>query len=237
MNAFKDTPNKTAAIYRALASARVEFDEIPRNRVATIRMKAGGQYSYKYADLSDMIRATTPALSAYGLGVMQWPEKGQVMTRLYHESGAEIVTPWPIKALPQRSLDDAQSFQSAMQVAKRYSMGAALGVSTEETIEGDAKAHKTVVSNEPKKDPFIEGDGLRAPHGAKVNSKMSPREMAEEAARAIEAQLQEVKTAAGLNGVWNRNENFISAMQERHDDLFQSVFDKFHSLMESMEAA
>lgn len=217
-------------LFGDLARARGEFDEIPRNRVATIRMKNGGQYSYRYADLADMLRATTPALAAYGLAVSQWPEGNTLYTMVAHKSGATHVTPWPIKAMPQRGLDDAQQFQSAVQVAKRYALGAALGVSTEETIEGDERAHKTV-TNGGRGDPFNEEDGIRGPRGANLNKDMTKREMAVESARAIEAQFDDVKTAVGLNGVWNRNERFIAAMQDKHDDLFQNIYDKFHSLM------
>lgn len=231
LSAADKSHGNTAKLYGALARARGEFPDIPRNRVATIRMKSGGQYSYKYADLADVIRATTPALAAYGLAVMQWPEGGTLKTMICHEGGASVVRDWPIKAMPQRGLDDAQQYQSAVQVAKRYAMTAILGISTEETIEGDARAHKTVVESQ-KSDPFIEPDGIRAPHGAKVNAKMNKREMAEESARAIEEQMDKVKTAAGLNGVWNRNERFIEVFKERHDDLFQNIYDKFHSLME-----
>lgn len=231
--------NPMASLYGALARARGEFPEIPRNRLATIRMKAGGQYSYRYADLADVINATSPALAAYGLAVMQWPEGLNLKTMITHEGGASITTDWPIKAMPQRNLDDAQSFQSAVQVAKRYALTAALGISTEETIEGDEKAHKKIVQNEAESnhDPFNEPDGIRAPHGAKVNAQMTKRQLAEEAARAIEAQMDEVKTAVGLNGVWNRNDRFIAKFQSDYDDLFQSIYDKFHSLMAGYEDA
>lgn len=223
-------------LFSALARARGEFPDIPRNRRATIRMKSGGQYSYAYADLADVFRATTPALAAYGLSVMQWPEGPNIVTTICHESGQSMSSSWPIKALPQRSLDDAQSYQSAMQVAKRYALTAMLGISTEETIEGDEKAHrKAQMEGSKSSDPFEEDDGIRAPHGAKVTAGMTKREMAEEAARAIEAQMDKVKTPAGLNGVWNRNERFIAAFQERHDDLFQNIYDKFHSLLGAME--
>lgn len=221
--------NPMAEIYKAIARARGEFPEIPRNRVATIRMKSGGSYSYRYADLADVVRATTPALAAYGLAIMQWPDGMTLKTMVTHESGAEKVFDWPIKAMPQRDLGDAQSFQSAMQVAKRYAMTSVLGISTEETIEGDEKAHKTIHSNpQPDADPFIEADGIRAPHGAKVTAKMSKADLAAESARAIIAQFGEVKTEKGLNGVWSRNERFINVFKENYDSLFNDVYDAFN---------
>jgi hypothetical protein len=221
-----------AQLFKALAGARNEFPEIPRNRIATIQMKSGGKYSYKYADLSDVIAATTPALSAWGLSIMQYPEDDQVVTILAHESGASKEFLFPIKPMPQRTLQDSTQFQSAFQVAKRYALTGVLGISTEETIEGDAKGHKVLNSPEAK-DPFHEPDGIRAPRGAIIKDGMTKEAMAEEAARAIEAQMDEVKTAYGLNGVWSRNERFIEKFKESYDPLFQNIFDKFHARMEA----
>jgi hypothetical protein len=220
-------------LYGALARARGEFAEIPKTRVATIVMKSGGKYSYRYADLADVFNAIDPSLAAYGLTVMQYPdaEGRNIITEVGHESGAFKVVTWPIKPMPQRNLDDAQSYQSAVQVAKRYALTAAIGVSTEETIEGDEKAHKVTERHEQAIDPYDHGDGVRMPHGAKWTKEMTKRQISEEAARAIEAQFDEVKAAVGVNGVWNRNETFIEHMKKNHDDLFQNIFDKFHALM------
>jgi len=222
-----------APLIGALAKARGEFPDIPRNRVAVVRMKNGSQYSYKYADLADVFNAIDPALAAYGLAVSQYPADSDIITELMHESGAVRRTKWPIKALPQRGLDDAQSYQSAVQMAKRYALTAAIGITTEETVEGDPKAQRghddkscTMDMNENFETP----DGIRTPRGAKFTENMTPRQKAEEAARAIEAQFDDVKTVVGLNGVWNRNQKFIDALADRQDDLFQNIYDKFHAL-------
>lgn len=217
---------KPSGLVAAMARARAEFPEIPRNRVATVRMKSGGQYSYNYADLADVFNATTPALSAYGLTIFQFPEKGEIVTVIAHESGEERRFTWPIKAMPARGIDDAQSYQSAVQVAKRYALTAALGISTEETVEGDYSRKKGLPEN--INENFETGDGIRMPRGAKFSPNDGPRKKAEAAAEAIIAQMDEVKTVAGLNGVWNRNESFIALLDEKHNDLYQNVFDKFH---------
>lgn len=242
------TPQSNAAesaqrgdLYSALAGARGEWPTIKRDRTATVQMKNGGKYSFKYADLFDVFEGIDDVLAAYGLTVMQSPAKDGstwlVETIIGHASGQERVFYFPIKAQQGRGLDDAQSFQSAFQLAKRYALSAALGIATEESIEGDPKGHRTEPKNgQPEgTDPFREEDGLRAPRGAKISADMTPRQMAEEAARAIEAQMDDPKTPVGLNGVWNRNERFIERMQQRHDDLFQSIYDKFHSRMAAMD--
>lgn len=230
-------PNPGARILTALSKARGEFPEIPRNRVATVRMKNGGQYSYNYADLADVFRAINPILSAYGLNVEQFPRGQELVTIIGHESGEVREYLWPIKSMPQRGTDDCQSFQSAVQVAKRYALTAALGISTEETVEGDEKATRRTQNNDAMKidDNFDTVDGKRIPRGAQISKDMTPRQMAEEVARAIEAQLDDVKTPVGLNGVWNRNQAFIDKLSEKHSDLFDNVYDHFHSLMGQMD--
>jgi hypothetical protein len=214
----------TPQLNAAIAKARAEFGDIPRNRKATVRMKAGGSYSYNYADLSDVFRAIDTALAAYGLSVCQWPDGNTLHTVLTHESGEEREMVWPIKPMPQRSLDDAQSYQSAVQVAKRYALTAALGISTEETIEGDPRAHRKEAVAAPAGDGFETEDGIRHPVGAKFTKDMSARQKAQEAARAIEAQLNDVKTPKGLEGVWDRNTVFIEALRDRHADLFDNLY-------------
>lgn len=216
----------------ALAKARGEFPDIPKNRTATVRMKNGGQYSYKYADLADVFHAIDPVLAAYGLSVSQFPDGDKLITEVMHESGAIRRTPFPIKPMPGRDLSSAQDYQSAVQVTKRYALTAALGISTEETVEGDPKAKKPAFQINEK---FETDDGRRVPKGANITDKMTPREMAVEAARAIEAQMDEVKTIVGLNGVWNRNQVFIDRLSEKHDDLFQNIYEKFHAATEGNE--
>lgn len=230
-------PPSKAKLFTALAKARMEFDEIPRTRTARVRTKSGVQYEYDYADLSDVFAAVTPGLAAYGLTVSQYPDGNTLKTTISHESGEFLEVGWPIKPMPARGLDDAQSFQSAVQVAKRYALTAALGISTEETVEGDPKAMRNKRLDEKAKADEEEhgSDGVRIPHGAVIKPEMTDREKAEEVARAIEQQMDERKTVKGVNGVWNRNERFITALQERHPDLFENVYDKFHSFSDEGE--
>jgi hypothetical protein len=213
-----------ALIFAALAKARGEFPEIQKTRVATVKSEKA-QYSYKYADLSDVFNAIDPILSAHGLTVMQFPTGSDLMTIVAHESGAEVCGRWPIKPMKGQDLGNAQAFQAAVQVAKRYALTAILGISTEETVEGDMRRKASWA--EGMNEAFETGDGTRMPKGAKFTKSMTPREKAQEAARAIEAQFREVKTGAGLIGAWDRNSAFIDLLAEKHDDLYQNVIDVY----------
>ncbi len=218
-------------IYAALAKARGLYPQIVKNRVATIKSEKA-QYSYKYADLSDVFTAIDPILADNGLTVMQFPQGSELVTVIGHESGESIQGTWPIKSLPRGDLGNAQGYQAAIQVAKRYALTAMIGVSTEETVEGDV-TRKLATIVDPINERFEVGDGVRMPAGAKFTKDMTPRQKAEEAARAISAQFRDTKTGKGLSGAWDRNSIFIDLLAERHDDLYQNVLDEFQALMET----
>lgn len=231
----EETPNterqSKAQIFAALAKARGIYPQIVKNRVATIKSDKA-QYSYKYADLSDVFAAIDPVLSENGLTVMQFPDGQNLVTVVGHESGESITGTWPIRAMKGGDVGTAQGFQSAVQVAKRYALTAMLGVSTEETVEGDVNRRLASIID-PINDRFEVGDGVRMPAGAKFTKDMTNRQKAEEAARAIEAQFRDTKTGKGLSGAWDRNVMFIDLLAEKHDDLYQNVLDAFSALMEN----
>lgn len=219
-----------ANIFAAMAKARGLYPEIRKNRVATVKHEKG-QYSYKYADLSDVFNAIDPILSSNGLTVMQYPEGNNLTTVVGHESGEQVMVQWPIKAMKGGDTGNAQGFQGAVQVAKRYALTAVFGISTEETVEGDSSRKFT--ATDPMNDKFETGDGVRMPAGAKFTKDMTPRQKAEEAARAISEQFNLVKTGKGLSGAWDRNSPFIDVLAEKHDDLYQNVLDQFQTRMDS----
>lgn len=224
------TPNM-APLYAAFAKARGEFPDIPRNRTATVKMKSGGSYSYTYADLADVFKAVNPVLAAYGLAVSQSPTKDGVITFLFHESGAVLASePWPIKPMPARNLEDTQSYQSAVQATKRYCLTAFLGITTEETVEGNFRTGRDLP--EPINDKFETGDGIRLPRGAKIEKGWPPEKIAAEVARAISAQFKDVKTQKGLEGVWDRNGAFIEKLRDKHPNLFSDLFDEFQQFLD-----
>lgn len=227
--------NTKAKIFAALAKARGQYPEIVKNRVATIKSEKA-QYSYKYADLSDVFNAIDPVLSSHGLTVMQFPHNSELVTIIGHESGESIQGAWPIKAMKGGDTGTAQAFQAAVQVAKRYALTALLGVSTEETVEGDINRKVSAIID-PMNDRFETGDGRRLPAGAKVSADMTPRQMAEEAARAIGDQFKSAKTGKGLSGAWDRNSSFIDKLAAKYDDLYQDLLDQFQTTMDAFSPA
>lgn len=120
----------------ALSKAQGEFEAIPKNRTAEIPAKAGGKYTYRYADLADLISAVTPALSRNGLSITQSPTliEGRLTleTTIMHASGE-----WKSGFYPLQSFERAQEMGSEITYARRYTLAAMLGVHAEEDEDGN----------------------------------------------------------------------------------------------------
>jgi hypothetical protein len=196
-------------------------------------MKTGGQYSYLYADLADILHAVDAKLAKHGLGIWQDVTAAGVITSIYHASGVERRgEPWPIKPMPQRGLDDCQSYQSAVQVAKRYSLQAALGISTEETIEGDKRERRDQGGLSENFEDEENGVGVRnvqVPHNA------TPAQKARAYADGIIAAIKAAKTAKGADGVWSRNEAVIDRLAASYPMEHGDVLDVFSAKIRSFE--
>lgn len=111
-----------AALVAALTTAQSEFGVVGKNQTAKVESRREGarSYSYRYADLHELIRATQPALNANGLSIVQLPIVRQrtvtVLTLLCHTSGQ-----WMRNDLPMvvESLDP-QSIGTAFSYGRRY---------------------------------------------------------------------------------------------------------------------
>lgn len=128
-----DTSPETNELAAALAKAQGAFTVPKKSHTATVPTKAGGQYSYTYSTLDELIEATRPALVANGLSAVQnvsTPDGGTVAvtTRLLHAAGQWI----QFDAIVLPSGGTPQAVGAAITYARRYSLGAALNVAAEE---------------------------------------------------------------------------------------------------------
>lgn len=124
----------------ALVAALHAMPDISKGKNAKVEMKGGGSYSYKYADLGDVLAAVRPVLAKHHLAVMQdvtTVQGGQVgiSTIVLHSSGERMVF-GPI-AMPTGGTP--QALGSAITYARRYALLAALGIATEDD-DGQAAA-------------------------------------------------------------------------------------------------
>jgi hypothetical protein len=105
-------------------------------------------FKSKYADLDEIIKAIRPAMEKSGLSFIQNPAKDEtgsigVYTMLLHKSGEYIIFDPVLVPVTKK---DAQGIGAAMTYARRYSLGAALGIATDE----DDDANSIVPDKQPQ---------------------------------------------------------------------------------------
>ena len=128
-----------ASLAGALAKVQANLPTIEKSKTATVAMKSGGTYSYKYADLADAVEKTYPLLAEHGLSFSASPTlnaSGRFVLAyaLLHESGEERSGEYP---LPDPSSSRPQEIGSAITYARRYSFCAVTGLVTEEDDDGN----------------------------------------------------------------------------------------------------
>jgi hypothetical protein len=127
---------KTSESIANIAAALVQF----QGEVSNPEKKGvNPHFKSKYAELDDIITTIRPALEKFGLAFIQNPvhdESGKVgaYTLLLHKSG-EYIQFDPVLIPLQKSTP--HQVGAALTYAKRYSLGAALGIATEEDKDGN----------------------------------------------------------------------------------------------------
>lgn len=120
-------------LHAALVAALSELTTVTKGNTAKIPTKDGGSYSYTYADLSDVVCLTRPALAAHGLVALTPIVEGPaVRVLIVHTSGEEL----DLGGFPFAAGRDAQSHGSAVTYARRYALLAALGIAPDDDDDG-----------------------------------------------------------------------------------------------------
>jgi hypothetical protein len=131
------TSESIGKLVEALAAAQGEFEEIKKEKEAD-----AGSYTYKYADIADVLAAVRPALSKHGLAFSQPTviEGGTIFirTRLMHKSGEWMESEYPVASYANTN---HQKIGAALTYARRYAGCSMLGVAAEEDVDaGDGAA-------------------------------------------------------------------------------------------------
>ncbi len=123
------------AIAKALAEAQAELE----NPIKTKTAKAG-TYSYKYADLADVLDKDRPVLAKHGIAVTQptfvVDDILMIRTQLSHSSGEWMSSDYPVC----RINGDHQKMGGAMTYARRYSYCSMIGVAADDDRDGEGAA-------------------------------------------------------------------------------------------------
>jgi hypothetical protein len=125
-------------IYGALARAQAEFVPIPKNKTATVPTKSGGEYSYDYADIADVLAEIRPKLAAQGIATIQRTEHRigvdgghYLITEFIHEDGSRVSSEWRLRAV-----DQPQDVGSELTYQRRYQASSLAGVAAEVDDDG-----------------------------------------------------------------------------------------------------
>lgn len=123
--------NKSESIKElSIALAKFQGDITNPNNSKTV---SAGAFSYKYAPLDEILNLVRPTLSKHGLSIVQIPVTSEgmvgVSTTLLHSSGEWIET---LPILLKLDKQSAQGAGSAITYARRYSLSAVLGISSED---------------------------------------------------------------------------------------------------------
>jgi hypothetical protein len=112
-------------------------------------------FKSKYATLGAITEATRPHLAKHGLGFMQWMSNRDgyqlIVTRIMHTSGQWMEDEGYIL---NPTKNDPQGMGSAVTYARRYTLGASLGIITEDDDDGNRASEPAPVKKPaPKSEP------------------------------------------------------------------------------------
>ncbi len=151
-------------LYEALAKAQKEFPKIPRNRTAKVRMKSGGEYSYNYADLGDVVNAVLPILHSNGLLYYQFGEvsagRNKLVTCIAHQETSDKLQSEFL--LPDSN--DPQATGADITYFRRYALCAALGIVTEDDTDAQGGKQKAGAQKPGQGTTPPSGQGGNAPY-------------------------------------------------------------------------
>ena len=138
----------------AFAAFQADVKNPQKDQSATIKMKAGGEFSYRFAALSDVLETVRPLLAKHGLSVVQELVSDTTgglgcATLLMHAGGQWIgFAPFFVPAT-----GDAKEHGAAASYARRYALMAALNLAAAEEDGGAAgQTSRPPAKAQPKND-------------------------------------------------------------------------------------
>lgn len=126
---------ESSNIAAALAAFQAEMPVVVKGKTAKVPTKAGGSYSYTYADIADVTAAAMPVLTKHGLAFSACPRRTdqggyELVGTLLHSSGETLQGALPIHG------HQAQEIGSSLTYNRRYLLGCMTGLVTEDDDDG-----------------------------------------------------------------------------------------------------
>lgn len=145
-------------LFDALARAQANFGQVKKSGKANIPMKSGGNYTYNFAKLSDVLGATVPALNNEGIYFSQHPNYSlngngamvTIVSTLSHKSGASISH----ESIPLfYNMNDAKQAGSVMTYLRRYGACQLLGIEGDDDDDTQVATMNNSYNNYKSKQP------------------------------------------------------------------------------------
>ncbi|MDQ3344474.1 MAG: ERF family protein [Actinomycetota bacterium] len=139
----------TAKLAAALAAFQAEAPTVKKSQKAEVPTKAGGKYTYTFANLANVTEAAYPLLAKHGLAFSACPERTErgyeLVGWLLHSSGESLRGALPIQGTT------AQEIGSSITYGRRYLIGSMTGVVTDDDDDGvlASRAKKPAAKLEP----------------------------------------------------------------------------------------
>lgn len=142
LNLIPATPGGSMGeFFGALAKAQAMFMPIEKNKNVTIRPRDKPSYSFKYADLAEILEKTKAGRAESSLALTQLVTNksssvGGVMIRtiLGHSSGARMEA---VLDVPRGREGEVKDFGAYITYLRRYIVGPMLGVAADDDIDQD----------------------------------------------------------------------------------------------------
>jgi hypothetical protein len=148
---------EASQLTKALSVVQGALPKVDKSKTAEVKMKEGGKYTYKYADLSDICEKLYPLLAENGLAWTTQPtinDAGRfvLLYSLRHEGGESIDGVYPLPSPDGRPQDTG----SAITYARRYALCSVVGIVPDEDDDGQGAEQA-----------YQRGHGKQAPAPAK----------------------------------------------------------------------
>lgn len=151
-------------LFAAISGAQAEFSTVVKNAT-------NPHFKSKFAPLDTIIEMIRPILPKHGLAVMQFTDIAEagivVETVITHSSGQYISGALAMPVVKQ----DPQGYGSALTYGRRYALAAALGIVSDEDVDGNGteKTKGGEQPPQPQKQQTRPGHQAQQPQPAAVN--------------------------------------------------------------------